>query len=80
MTGYHVWYRHDRERHIDRIPNHSDAEIKSYSLQQLREETQGRRVTHMRIVGLTPPHLESIAPDIEELIVKNLQHESQLMG
>ena len=79
MTGYRVWYKHDRERDIDRIPNHSDADIQSKTLQQLREATQGLRITHMRIDGDIPPGLESITPDIQELKVKNLQDEDQLM-
>ena len=33
----------------------------------------------MRIDGDIPPGLESIAPDIRELNVKNLQDEDQLM-
>ena len=79
MTGYRVWYKHELEPDIDRIPNHSDADVKSLTSQQLREETHGLRITHMRIDGDIPPGLESIAPDIQELKVKNLQDEDQLM-
>ena len=76
MTGYRVWYRHDGEPDIDRIPTVPD--IKPLTLQQLREATQGLHITHMCIRGDIPPNLESIAADIRQLIVRDLGDGHQL--
>ena len=67
MTGYDVWYRHDGEPDIARIPLYTATE--SLTLQQLREETQGLHITHMYIIGDIPPGLKSIAADIQKLEV-----------
>ena len=76
MTGYKVWYRHDGEPDIAHIP-HSPDTI-SLTLQRLREATQGHHITHMRIVGDIPPGLESIAADIQQLVVVCLHDEVML--
>ena len=76
MTGYNVRYRHDGEPDLDLIP--LDSAMKSLTLQQLREATQGLHITHIHISDNIPPGLESIAADIQQLDVRFLPDGDQL--
>ena len=79
MTGYRVWYRHDDEPDIHYIPIDPGIEphIESLTLQQLREATQGLHITFMYIIGDIPPGLESIAADMQELVVRRIHDDDQ---